>query len=181
VLPQRRRKFSTLLIANRGEIAIRVARTAAELGLPTLAIYSEDDVQALHTRHADAAAALRGGGVSAYLDGEQILGVAREHGCDGIHPGYGFLSENAEFARRCAELGIAFIGPRPEVLAQFGDKVCARALAEKADVPMMPGTRGNAATLEIAREFLESLGGTGAMLISRRRRRPRYARGQSAG
>jgi acetyl/propionyl-CoA carboxylase alpha subunit/acetyl-CoA carboxylase carboxyltransferase component len=142
-------------------------RTAAELGLPTLAIYSEDDVQALHTRRADDARALRGSGVRAYLDIEQILVIARENGCDCVHPGYGFLSENAAFARRCAELGLSFIGPRPEILESFGDKVRARALAAAADVPVLQGTAGmhGATSLEEARNFMRSLAPGEGMLI----------------
>src|SRR5260221_7461987 len=92
-----------LLVSNRGEIAIRIMRAAAELGIRTLAIYSEDDAASLHTRKADEARGLRGAGAPAYLDLEQIIAVAKVAGCDAIHPGYGFLSENAKFADRCAE------------------------------------------------------------------------------
>ncbi len=154
----------SLLIANRGEIAIRIIRAAAEMGIRTVAVFSEDDARALHTRKADQARALRGAGAAAYLDAEQIVAEARAAGCDAIHPGYGFLSENAGFARRCAEAGIAFIGPRPEMLELFGDKVQARALAERCAVPVMKGTSGPT-TIEQAREFLSSLGRGGAMLI----------------
>src|SRR5438309_146750 len=111
-----------LLIANRGEIAIRIARSAAELGIATVAVFSEDDAAALHTRKTDDARALRGSGPAAYLDGAQIIAAARETGCDAIHPGYGFLSENADFARACAEACIVFVGPKPETLAALGDK-----------------------------------------------------------
>src|SRR5262245_20063979 len=111
-----------LLVANRGEIAIRIMRAAAELGITTIAVFSEDDAPSLHTRKADESRPLRGAGVAAYLDGEHILAVAKEAGCEAIHPGYGFLSENAGFARRCAEEGISFIGPRAEILGLFGDK-----------------------------------------------------------
>src|SRR6516162_1344362 len=99
-----------LLIANRGEIAIRIARAAADLGIRTVAIYAEDDAASLHTRRADEARQLRGRGVAPYLDIEQIIAIARDTGCDSIHPGYGFLSENAAFARCCAEVGLTFIG-----------------------------------------------------------------------
>ncbi len=154
----------SLLIANRGEIAIRIMRAAAEMGIRTVAVFSEDDASSLHTRKADEARALAGAGAAAYLDAEQILTVAREAGCDAIHPGYGFLSENADFARRCAERGFIFVGPRAEVLELFGDKVKARALAWRCGLPLMPGTSG-ATTLEQARQFFASLGGGGAMVI----------------
>jgi acetyl/propionyl-CoA carboxylase alpha subunit/acetyl-CoA carboxylase carboxyltransferase component len=154
----------SLLIANRGEIAIRIMRAAAEMGIRTVAVFSEDDASSLHTRKADEARALAGTGAAAYLDTEQILAVAREAGCDAIHPGYGFLSEKADFARRCAEQGIIFVGPRAEVLELFGDKVKARALAWRCGLPLMPGTSG-ATTLEQARQFFASLGPGGAMVI----------------
>src|ERR1700732_137628 len=121
---------TSLLVANRGEIAIRIMRAAAELGIRTVAIYSEDDANSLHTRKADEARPLRGAGPAAYLDGDQIIAVANAAGCDAIHPGYGFLSEHAQFAHRCAEEGLRFVGPRPEILELFGDKVRARSLAE---------------------------------------------------
>src|SRR5262245_29099018 len=122
-----------LLIANRGEIAIRIARSAMDAGIRTHAVFSEDDEGADHTRKVDAAHKLAGKGPAAYLDIEQMLRVAREAGCDAVHPGYGFLSENAAFARRCAEVGVHFVGPSPEVLEMFGDKGKARALAMACD------------------------------------------------
>ncbi|HJV52207.1 MAG TPA: carboxyl transferase domain-containing protein [Noviherbaspirillum sp.] len=159
--------ISRLLIANRGEIAIRIARAAAELGIATVALYSEDDAAALHLRKADEAQPLVGKGAGAYLDIEQVIAAARRAGCDAIHPGYGFLSENAHFARRCAEEGIRFVGPQPEVLALFGDKSAARELAQQHQVPVVPGTQGPT-TLEQARAFLASLmheGSGGAIMI----------------
>jgi acetyl/propionyl-CoA carboxylase alpha subunit/acetyl-CoA carboxylase carboxyltransferase component len=147
----------SLLVANRGEIAIRVMRAAAELGISTVAVFSEDDARSLHIRKADEARALSGSGAAAYLGIEQILAVAKAAGCDAIHPGYGFLSENVGFARRAAEEGIKFVGPRPEILELFGDKVRARALAERIGVPLLPGTAG-ATSLDEAREFLAALG-----------------------
>src|SRR3984885_6977249 len=153
-----------LLVANRGEIAIRIMRAAAELGIRTLAIFSEDDATSLHTRKADERRPLRGVGPAPYLDLDQIIAIAQSAGCDAIHPGYGFLSENAKFAHRCAEEGIRFIGPRPEILKLFGDKVQARLLAERAGVPVLPGTSGPTG-LDEARDFLTALGSGGAMMI----------------
>src|SRR3989442_16021479 len=136
--------LARLLVANRGEIAIRVARAAAGVGIPTVGVFSEDDAASLHVRHVDAARPLSGCGPRAYLDVEQLLAVARETGCDAVHPGYGFLSEQADFARRCAEAGLTFVGPRPETLALLGDKGAARALAERCGVPVRRGTSGPA-------------------------------------
>ena len=153
-----------LLIANRGEIAVRIARTAAEMGIATLVIFSEDDAFSLHIRKADEAVALRGSGPAAYLDAEQIIAAAKDIGCDAVHPGYGFLSENAGFARFCAQAGLTFVGPSPETLARFGDKAEARALAKAAGVPVLPGTDG-ATTLEGAKAFFTGLGQGGAVMV----------------
>jgi acetyl/propionyl-CoA carboxylase alpha subunit/acetyl-CoA carboxylase carboxyltransferase component len=153
-----------LLIANRGEIAIRLARTGAEMGIATVAVYSEDDASSLHTRKADIALALKGSGPAAYLDGEQIVRVAKAAGAEAVHPGYGFLSENAAFARACAEAGLVFVGPAPETLDLFGDKAAARALAARCDVPILPGTQGST-SLEEAREFLAGLGEDAAVMV----------------
>jgi acetyl/propionyl-CoA carboxylase alpha subunit len=139
-----------LLIANRGEIAIRIARTAAEMGIETLAIYSEDDAASLHIKKTNEARGLIGKGPAPYLDIEQIVTIAKDAGADAIHPGYGFLAENAEFARACAKAGIVFVGPTPEALELFGDKGRARELAEFVKVPVLPGTHGGI-TLEDAR------------------------------
>src|SRR5215475_14286042 len=120
-----------LLIANRGEIAIRIARSAADAGIRAHAVFSEDDEGADHARKADAAHRLMGKGPAPYLDIDQILRVASEAGCDAVHPGYGFLSESAALARACAQAGLAFIGPGAEVLEIFGDKGRARRLAQE--------------------------------------------------
>jgi acetyl/propionyl-CoA carboxylase alpha subunit len=103
-------RLTKLLIANRGEIAIRIARAAADMHLPTVAVYSEDDVESLHIRVADDACVLAGSGPPAYLNGESIIAAARATGCDAVHPGYGFLAERADFARQCAAAGLRFIG-----------------------------------------------------------------------
>ncbi|UAW98711.1 ATP-grasp domain-containing protein [Halopseudomonas nanhaiensis] len=155
--------FERLLIANRGEIAIRIARAAAELDIPTLAVFAEDDAQSLHVRKADAAQALSGRGAAAYLDMDQLIAVAREHRCDALHPGYGFLSESSELARRCADAGITFVGPSPEVLDLFGDKSRARQLASETGVPLGLGTN-QATSLEEARRFMQDHGGRPVML-----------------
>jgi acetyl/propionyl-CoA carboxylase alpha subunit/acetyl-CoA carboxylase carboxyltransferase component len=156
--------FKRLLIANRGEIAIRIARTAADLDIAGVMIYSQDDAASLHMRASDEALALSGSGPSAYLDGPQILRLALETGCDAIHPGYGFLSENSAFARLCNNAGLAFVGPSPEALTLFGDKVQARALAKRIGAPVLPGSIG-AATLEEAERFFSSLSEGGAVML----------------
>jgi acetyl/propionyl-CoA carboxylase alpha subunit len=156
--------FDRLLIANRGEIAIRLARAAAGLGLTSVAVYSEDDAASLHVRAADDAFALKGVGARAYLDGAAIIAAAKTAGCQAIHPGYGFLSENAGFARACAEAGLRFIGPHPDALDLFGDKAQARALAARLGVPVAEGGAAPV-SLEAALAFLDGLGPKGAMMI----------------
>ena len=146
-----------LLIANRSESAIRVIRTAAEMGIETLAIASEDDCSSLHMRQAGSAQILNGRGPAAYLDADQIVRIARKAGCDAIHPGYGFLSENAAFARACAAAEVLFVGPTPAQLAMLGDKAAARLLAERCAVPVPAGT-GGAVSLAEARQFMAELG-----------------------
>ncbi|MXW00202.1 MAG: carbamoyl-phosphate synthase large subunit [Holophagales bacterium] len=153
-----------LLIANRGEIAVRIARAAMDLGIATVAIYSEDDANGLHLRIADEAVPLGGCGVRAYLDIEDVVAKAAGANCDAIHPGYGFLAENAGFAAACAEAGITFVGPRPEVLELFGDKGRARTAAGAADVPVLRGT-DHATTVDEARKFFAALDDGGAMII----------------
>ena len=157
-------KISKILIANRGEISIRIARAAADLGIASVAIYSADDAKSLHVPAAGESCALQGRGASAYLDMEQIIRVAKASGCNAVHPGYGFLSENALFARRCAEENIIFIGPRPDILDLFGNKAEARSLAARCKVPLLPGTPG-ATSLEEARDFFKSLGPGAAVMI----------------
>ncbi|MCC6435252.1 MAG: carbamoyl-phosphate synthase large subunit [Acidimicrobiales bacterium] len=154
----------SLLIANRGEIAIRVARTAADLGTRTIAIHAQDDAASLHTRLADDVRALPGSGVAAYLDAAAVLAVAVQAGATAIHPGYGFLSEQAAFARACAAAGIRFVGPRPELLELFGDKVRARHAAAAAGVPVLRGTDGPI-DVAAAEAFLTALPEGRAMVL----------------
>jgi pyruvate carboxylase len=136
------RKIRTLLVANRGEISIRVMRASHELGIKTVSIYSQEDRFSLHRMKADESYPVGEGRgpVEAYLDIEDIIRVARESGADAIHPGYGFLSENPQFAEACAEARIVFIGPTPQVMRSLGNKVTARELAVSAGVPVMPAT-----------------------------------------
>ena len=137
-----KRTIKKLLVANRSEIAIRVMRGAAELGIGTVAVYAEEDRFALHRFKADESYKLGAPGrpLAAYLDIETVLRIARGAGVDAIHPGYGFLSENPDFADACAQAGIIFIGPSSEVMRALGNKVSARTLAESAGVPVMPAT-----------------------------------------
>lgn len=132
-----------LLVANRGEIAIRVMRAASEMGIRTVAIYAEEDKSALHRFKSDEAYRVGAGKkpIAAYLDIQDIIRIALEAGVDAIHPGYGFLSENPEFAEACAAVGIRFIGPKPEVMRQLGNKVMARNVAIQANVPVIPATK----------------------------------------
>ena len=133
--------FSRILIANRGEIACRVIRTCQRLGVETVAVYSDVDAGSLPVQQADEAVLLGGAAPhESYLNIEKILDAARRSGAEAIHPGYGFLSENPRFARQCEDAGIVFIGPRPEVMEQMGDKVFARRLARQAGLPLLPGT-----------------------------------------
>ncbi len=145
-----------LLIANRGEVAIRIARAAAELGIATVAVYSSDDAQSLHVPTADTAHSLAGTGAAAYLDIATMVQAARSQGCDAVHPGYGFLSENAAFAEACEAAGLVFVGPTPAALRLFGDKTRAKELAAQCDVPLAAGT-GGPSTLEQVRAFVAKL------------------------
>ena len=153
-----------LLIANRGEIAVRIARTAQDLGIETVAIYSEEDKASGHIGACDSALPLKGNGSNAYLDQEQIIAIAKQQQCDAIHPGYGFLSENSEFAERCHQHQILFVGPEPATLALFGNKLKAKALATSCGVATSPGTTEHT-TLEQAHAFFRSLPPGNAMMI----------------
>src|SRR5271165_543680 len=136
------KRIRSLLVANRSEIAIRVFRAATELGIRTVAVYANEDRFSLHRFKADESYLVGAGlkPIAAYLDIGEILRVAREANVDAIHPGYGFLSENPEFAAACAAAGIIFIGPRPDTMRSLGNKVAARNLATSAGVPVMPAT-----------------------------------------
>ena len=149
-----------LLVANRGEIAIRVCRSAHELGIRTVAIYSHEDRFSLHRTKADEAYQVGQAGepIRSYLNINAIVKLAVEQGVDAIHPGYGFLSENAMFARACAEAGITFVGPTPETLDSLGDKVAARKLAQDAGVPVLGGTAQPVEPGPAALAFAEKLG-----------------------
>ncbi len=153
-----------VLIANRGEIAIRIARTCAALGLDSVAIYAEDDAQALHALRAQETVALPGAGPAAYLDRAAVITAAKQAGCDAVHPGYGFLSERADFAAACGAGDLTFIGPSPETLALFGDKARARGLAFDSGVPLLAGTH-EATSLEEAQAFLNAQGPGGAIML----------------
>ena len=133
------RKFSSVLIANRGEIAIRIAQAASDSGFKTIGVCSMDDNKSLHCFRMDTTVQLAGIGAAAYLDMKELIEVAKSHGCSYLHPGYGFLSENAIFADMCARNDIKFIGPSAEQLRAFGDKSRAREIAVLCNVPVVPG------------------------------------------
>ncbi len=152
-------KIKKILIANRGEIAIRVMRTCRELDIETVAIYSEADRTSLHVRYAHEAYYVgKAPSSESYLNMDNILDVAKRSNSDAIHPGYGFLSENAEFARRCSEEGIIFIGPSPEVIVRMGDKIQAREAMTAAGIPVVPGTEGEIETEEEVLKVIEDIG-----------------------
>ncbi|MFP3980737.1 MAG: carboxyl transferase domain-containing protein [Desulfobacterales bacterium] len=153
-----------ILVANRGEIAVRVIRAAADLNMGTVAVYSEDDADSFHVRLADECRPLTGSGAAAYLDADRIIEIAGECGCWAVHPGYGFLAENAEFAEKCGQAGIVFIGPAAESLRLFGDKARAREKARQCGIPLVPATNGPTTRTE-ARDFFASLGENPAVMI----------------
>ena len=147
-----------VLIANRGEIAVRIVRACAEMGIRSVAIYTEPDRYALHVKRADESFSLGEDPLAGYLDPLRIVKLAVETGCDAIHPGYGFLSENAEFARLCEKNNITFIGPKSSVISKMGDKTAARDSMRKAGVPITPGSGGNLADLDEALELAATIG-----------------------
>ena len=154
------RRIRKLLVANRGEISIRVMRAAAEMGIGTVSIYAHEDRFALHRFKADESYRVGAGSkpIAAYLDIKDILRIAREAGVDAIHPGYGFLSENPQFAEACAAAGITFIGPSPSVLRTLGDKVAARKAAEAAQVPVLPASKALPYDLDECKRIVAGVG-----------------------
>jgi acetyl/propionyl-CoA carboxylase alpha subunit len=155
--------FAKVLIANRGEVALRTVRALHDLGVASVAVYADDDAASPHVAAAHQAVALGASGPAAYLDGARLIAIAQAQGCDAVHPGYGFLSERADFARACAAAGLRFIGPTPAQLELFGDKAQARTLALRCGVPLMPGTQ-TAVTLEEAEAFWQTQGGAGIVI-----------------
>ncbi|ETN38335.1 pyruvate carboxylase [Cyphellophora europaea CBS 101466] len=155
-------QLNKILVANRGEIPIRIFRTAHELSLQTVAVFSHEDRLSMHRQKADEAYMIGARGqytpVGAYLAGDEIIKIALTHGVQMIHPGYGFLSENSEFARKVEEAGIIFVGPSWKTIEELGDKVSARTLAMKADVPCVPGTEGPVAKYEEVKSFTDKYG-----------------------
>jgi acetyl/propionyl-CoA carboxylase alpha subunit len=159
--------ITRLLVANRGDVAVRVLRTAAALGLSTVAVAPEDDAGALHVRRADDAVRLPGTGPAAYLDVTAVVGAAVRAGADGLHPGWGFLAESPGLARACADAGIVFVGPDADALALFGDKTRARARAVELGIPVLAATSGDTDPAEAAR-FLAGLGEGAAVMVKAR-------------
>lgn len=155
-----RRVFRKLMAANRSEIAVRIFRAGTELGLRTVAVYAQEDRFCIHRFKADESYLVgKGKGpVAAYLDIDSIVSIAKAKGVDAIHPGYGFLSENPDFARACAKAGVAFVGPRPELLEMMGDKTAARAVAERLGVPTLPGTKDPISDRSAALKAAKSIG-----------------------
>ncbi|HEY7532608.1 MAG TPA: biotin carboxylase N-terminal domain-containing protein, partial [Nitrospiraceae bacterium] len=150
--------FKKILVANRGEIAMRIIRACRELDIATAAIYSEADSTGIYVKKADEAYAVGPGPVKGFLDAQQIVGLAKRIGADAIHPGYGFLSENAQFAQLCQASGITFIGPSPQTIDLMGNKMKARDLAKQVGVPIVPGTEGGVAHLKDALAFAKEAG-----------------------
>src|SRR6266487_6843161 len=151
--------FRKILIANRGEIAVRILRACRELGIRSVAVFSEVDRKSLHVRLADEAYSI-GPAPSreSYLCIDKLMDVARRAGCDAVHPGYGFLAENAALPRACADNGITFIGPSAEAMEALGSKTAGRQLARRADVPTVPGTNDPIEDLQHAQELARGMG-----------------------
>lgn len=155
-----KKAFKKVLIANRGEIAVRIAQSLQEMGIQVVALYSDIDAQALHVQVANEAYHLPGKtSAETYLQGDKIIEIAKAHQVDAIHPGYGFLSENAGFCKKCTEAGIVFIGPNPDVIEAMGDKIISKNTMEKAGVPVVPGWHGDLSTpVETLKEEAQRIG-----------------------
>ena len=152
------RVFKKILVANRGEIAVRIVRACSEMGIKSVAIYADADRHALHVKKADEAYNLGADPVAGYLNAHNIVNIAVAAGCDALHPGYGFLSENPELAEICARRGIKFIGPNASVIRQMGDKIEARKAMTGAGIPCTPGSEGNLADLDEAIALAKKIG-----------------------
>ena len=150
--------FKKILIANRGEIAVRLIRACSELGITSVAIYSDADRHALHVKKADESYNVGADPLAGYLNAHNIVNIAVTSGCDAIHPGYGFLSENPELAEICARRDIKFIGPDAEIIRQMGDKIQARTAMINASIPVIPGSEGNIESLDEAKKLASSIG-----------------------
>ncbi|MDD4854218.1 MAG: acetyl-CoA carboxylase biotin carboxylase subunit [Sulfuricurvum sp.] len=151
-------KINKILIANRGEIALRIIRACKELGKKSVVIFSEVDVNGVWVRKADECYPIMGDPIAAYLDYERIISLAKKADCDAIHPGYGFLSESAEFAQACADNGLIFIGPKPEHIALFGDKMASKVAMREVGVPMLPGTDEPIDNIDDAQKIATEIG-----------------------
>jgi pyruvate carboxylase subunit A len=147
-----------ILIANRGEIAVRIVRACAEMGIKSVAVFAEPDRYALHIKKADEAYSLGPDTVAGYLNAHRLVNLAKATGCDALHPGYGFLSENPELAEICARREVRFIGPTPEVIRKMGDKTLARQAMQAAGIPVTPGSDGNVADLNEALRIAKDIG-----------------------
>src|SRR5438105_9356119 len=157
--PKPYRRFRTLLIANRGEIACRVIRTAKAMGPCTVPVLSEADRDARHVAMADEAVLLGPARArDSYLSIERVIDAARQSGAEAVHPGYGFLSENAEFAQACADAGLVFVGPSPDTIRRMGSKAAAKALMEASGVPVVPGYHGDEQSLTALEAAAERIG-----------------------
>ena len=150
--------FKKILIANRGEIAVRIIRACSELGITSVAIYSDADRHALHVKKADESYNVGADPLAGYLNAHNIVNIAVTSGCDAIHPGYGFLSENPELAEICARRDIKFIGPNADIIRQMGDKIQARTAMIAASIPVIPGSEGNIESLDEAKKLASSMG-----------------------
>ena len=170
--------FQRVLIANRGESAVRILRACREIGVDAVTVHSTADADSLHVQLSPHAVCIGPAkAADSYLNVDALLTVAKETGCDAIHPGYGFLSENADFAQRCADLGIAFIGPSGAVIQAMGNKAAARELMRKHNVPVVPGSDGPVETAQVCRlSSSRSSWRAWAMLAPRFQRLPRSSK-----